>query len=115
MHQDLAQSHGGLTGVRDQNLLDSTLARPLNLYAYENADIVRLAAAYGYGFARNHPFADGNKRIALMAMYTFLGLNGIHLAAEQDDAERMVYQLAAGNVEQVELAEWLEAHCKPRK
>ncbi len=85
IHQRQIVEHGGAKGVRDENLLLSALARPQNILAYEDAepDIARLAAAYAFGIAQNHPFIDGNKRVALVVCSTFLKLNGWNLVATQ--------------------------------
>ncbi len=107
-HRMLVSEHGGLSGVRDHALLDSALARPQQKAAYESdADIFELAAAYSYGLARNHPFADGNKRIALTIAAVFLELNGFTLNAPEAEAVIMYQQLAAGELQEDGLAEWL--------
>ena len=108
VHQMLVAEHGGLPGIRDQSLLDSALARPQQKAAYESeASIFELAAAYSYGLARNHPFVDGNKRIALTVAAVFLELNGFTLNAPEAEAVIMYQQLAAGELEEDELAKWL--------
>ncbi len=109
-HRQLIAEHGGAPGTRDANLLESAIARARNLYEYEKADVYRMAAAYAFGIARNHPFVDGNKRTALMAMYTFLGLNGAELTATEEDAYDVIIRLAAGKLDEVELAEWVRAN-----
>lgn len=98
--------HGGGEGVRDERLLESAMARPRNLAAYGDPDAAALAAAYAYGIARNHPFVDGNKRIAAVVSETFLVLNGYRLAAS--DAELVVAfaALAAGELSEEEMADW---------
>ena len=107
-HRMLVSEHGGLSGVRDHALLDSALARPQQKAAYESdADIFELAAAYSYGLARNHPFADGNKRIALTIAAVFLELNGFTLNAPEAEAVIVYQQLAAGGLEEAALADWL--------
>ena len=107
-HRMLVSEHGGLSGVRDHALLDSALARPQQKAAYESdADIFELAAAYSYGLARNQPFADGNKRIALTIAAVFLELNGFTLNAPEAEAVIMYQQLAAGELQEDGLAEWL--------
>ena len=108
VHQMLVAEHGGLPGIRDQALLDSALARPQQKAAYESeASIFELAAAYSYGLARNHPFVDGNKRIALTVAAVFLELNGFTLNAPEAEAVIMYQQLAAGELEEDALAKWL--------
>ena len=113
IHSELLREHGGSAGLRDENLLESALARPRHLVAYRSTvHLAQLAAAYGFGIARNHPFVDGNKRTALMAMYVFLGLNGWELAADEEDAVRTVLDLAAGTLEEADLATWLRKHAR---
>jgi death-on-curing protein len=105
-HAEQLADHGGSEGVRDPSLLDSAMARPLNLAAYGEPDAAALAAAYAFGVARNHPFVDGNKRTAAVVSETFLALNGFALAGT--DAELVVafLALAAGELAEDELADW---------
>lgn len=111
IHRDQLRQHGGSPGVRDENALESALARPRNRRAYDPAsDLSTLAAAYGYGLATNHPYIDGNKRIAFMAMYVFLGLNGCDLEAPEPEVVEVIIDLAAGRLGEKALAEWLRAH-----
>jgi len=107
-HRQIAE-HGGGEGLRDDGLLSSALARPQNLLAYGEPppDLAFLAAAYAYGIARNHPFVDGNKRTALVAVRTFLILNGVNLDATQDDKVLTFLNLAEGAVSEEELADWI--------
>lgn len=107
----LAQ-HGGSTGVRDEGLLESALARPQNLAAYasEFPNLPRLAAAYAFGIARNHPFVDGNKRTALVVAIAFLERNGIAFAATQEETYFTFFRLAAGEITEDALARWFEQH-----
>jgi death on curing protein len=106
--------HGGLTGIRDEALLDSALMRPRNLLAYEpEADVPALAAAYGYGLARNHPFVDGNKRMAFLSIGLFLALNGCRLCVDPVEATRAIVALAAGSLSEQELAEWIRNNVRP--
>jgi death-on-curing protein len=108
IHQTLLAEHGGLPGVRDKDLLESALARPLQKATYETAaSIFDLAASYSYGLARNHPFVDGNKRIALTVAAVFLELNGYSLDATEAEAVLMYQQLAAGSLTEEELAAWI--------
>lgn len=103
--------HGGLAGLRDEGLLDSALARPQHLLAYQSeADLPALAAAYGFGIARNHPFLDGNKRAAFLAIGLFLGLNGRRLIADKVDATNTMLRVATGELSEDELAAWIRAH-----
>jgi len=104
--EDLAE-HGGLPGLRDEGLLDSALARPLNLLAYGEPSMAALAAAYAFGIARNHPFADGNKRAAFLATGLFLGINRISFKPDKIDAYRVYFALAAGEVSEESLTRWI--------
>jgi death-on-curing protein len=109
IHQRQISEHGGIEGLRDEGLLSSALARPQNLldYAQPRPDLAALAAAYAYGIARDHPFADGNKRTALVAARTFLLLNGVNLEASQDEKYLTFLQLAQGTVTEEQLADWI--------
>jgi death on curing protein len=107
IHDEQLVAHGGSAGVCDTALLESALNRPLNKRNYENADLPELAAAYAYGIACNHPFIDGNKRTALLALYTFLGINGIDFVVSEADAAAMILALAAGEVSEESLARWI--------
>lgn len=115
IHLELIAEYGGLPGVRDENLLESALARPRNLAAYEEPSLAQLAAAYGFGIARNHPFSDGNKRTALAATGVFFDINGFDLTATQEDAVTVILRLAAGDLTQDQLAAWVASHCEPRR
>ncbi len=107
IHQMLLAEHGGLPGIRDQKLLDSALARPRQRLSYdESASIFGLAASYSFGLARNHPFVDGNKRIALTVAAVFLQLNGYSLNAPEVEAVIMYEQLASGSLAEESLADW---------
>jgi death-on-curing protein len=108
MHKRQLAEHGGGEGVRDIGLLESALARPQNIAAYEpDADIARLAAAYAFGIAKNHPFVDGNKRTSLVACRTFLLLNGYQINASSTDKYLTFLSLAEGSLAEDELAQWL--------
>ena len=109
-HLEQLAEHGGAEGVRDARLLESAMARPQNLVAYGQPDAADLAAAYAFGIARNHPFADGNKRTAAVVSETFLMLNGFALGAT--DAELVVafLALAAGDLSEEEMADWFRGH-----
>jgi death-on-curing protein len=107
IHDEQLRLFGGPPGIRDQGLLESALDRPRNKYAYGTEDLAVLAAAYGYGLARNHAFVDGNKRIAFLAMVTFLGLNDINFVVPEPDAVVMTLAVAAGEVSEESLARWI--------
>ncbi len=111
IHKLQIAEHGGEDGVRDLGLLDSALARPLNIEAYEpGADIARLAAAYAHGITKNHPFVDGNKRTALATIRTFIELNGFHFDATQQDKYFTFLALADGTLSEESLVAWLREH-----
>lgn len=112
---DLLLTHGGLPGLRDEALLESALARPRQRYAYDSeADPATLAAAYGFGLARNHPYNDGNKRIAFVTMAVFLGLNGLEFTATESEVVTAIVALAAGELDEQALAEWVRLHTVKR-
>jgi death-on-curing protein len=117
IHDRQIAEHGGGAGTRDRTLLESALARPLQLHAYggDEVDEPALAAAYGFGIARNHPFADGNKPTAYVAMRLFLRINGWDLVAEPSERYRIMIQLAAGEVSEDELVAWLRANTRPER
>jgi len=112
-HAEQLALFGGADGVRDVGLLESTLARPVNKFAYGETDLSVLAAAYGFGIARNHPFVDGNKRTALASMVVLLGLNRMDLDAPQEAATAILLSLAAGQITERALARWIADHIKP--
>ncbi|MEA2879856.1 MAG: death on curing protein [Hyphomicrobiales bacterium] len=114
-HDEQLAEHGGGAGVRDPGLLESALARPLNLVAYGEPSLPRLAASYAFGIARNHPFVDGNKRTAAVAAELFLGLNGLDLTADDVDLVRTFLALAAGEMNEEELAAWIERNSQTRR
>jgi death on curing protein len=114
VHNQQLAEHGGSAGVRDAGLLESALARPQNLLAYGDPDVHDLAAAYGYGIARNHPFIDGNKRTAFVAVELFLSLNGLSLTAADVDCVITMLALAAGELSEEAFARWLRANTAPR-
>ncbi len=115
VHESQLAEHGGAAGIRDAGLLASALARPRQLWNYGEPppDMATLAAAYGFGIARNHPFVDGNKRSALVAMETFLNINGWELDASNVECVSEILSLAAGDVTEAELAAWLRSHLSP--
>jgi death-on-curing protein len=114
LHDESLAEHGGASGLRDEGLFDSALARPPNLVAYGQPDAAALAAAYGVGLARNHPFVDGNKRAAFLAVGLFLSLNGRRLTATQAQATVAMFQLAAGELSEDGFAAWLREHTQAR-
>ena len=114
LHDESLAELGGAGGLRDEGLLDSALARPLNLAAYGEPDAADLAASYGYGLAKNHPFIDGNKRAAFLAAGLFLAMNGLRLRASQAEATVAVFTLAAGELDEADFAAWLRLHSQPR-
>lgn len=114
LHGESLAEHGGGAGLRDEGLLDSALARPLNLVAYASAanppDVAALAASYTVGIAKNHPFVDGNKRAAFLATGLFLYLNGYRLEASQAEATLTMLAVATGDINEEEFAMWLRTH-----
>ena len=115
IHADQIQSHGGSLGIRARGLLLSALERPRNRFHYEpDTDLAALAAAYGFGISSNHPFVDGNKRVAFQAMYLFLGLNGFRIEAPEEDVVALILALASGELEESALADWIRNHIIPR-
>jgi death-on-curing protein len=117
IHDMQLAEHGGGTGLRDANLLESALAKPENLAAYGEPDVAALAAAYGYGISRNHAFIDGNKRTALVAAELFLQLNGWRLVVDDADCVLTMLAVATGDITEDAFADWLRlhAHKKPVK
>jgi death on curing protein len=110
-HSGQINEHGGSLGLRDRGLLESALDRPRNKYHYvPELPLVELAAAYGFGIARNHPFVDGNKRVAFQAMYVFLRINGVRIDAEEPEVVRAMLSLAAGELDEGQLTGWLKGH-----
>jgi death-on-curing protein len=110
VHEEQLAEHGGAAGTRDDGLFESALARPRNLVAQGQPDIAALAAAYGWGIARNHPFVDGNKRTAFVAVELFLALNGHVLAATDEDCAVTLLAVAAGTLDENAFAQWLRGH-----
>lgn len=112
---DMLLTHGGLPGIRDENALESALARPRQRFAYEpDADLPALAAAYGYALVRSHPYSDGNKRVAFMVMAVFLGLNGLAFTASEADVVTTIVALASGELDEHGLADWIRANTVKR-
>ena len=110
IHDEQLAMHGGASGVRDEGLLESALARPLNLASYGEPDAAELAATYAIAIARNHPFIDGNKRTGFMAMVLFLSLNGAELEAPEVEATMTMLSMAAGDLPDAEFTAWVRRH-----
>ena len=115
VHEEQLAEHGGAAGTRDEGLLESALARPINLAAYAEPDAADLAAAYGFGIARNHPFVDGNKRTAFVAVELFLDLNDFELTAGDADCVLTMLAVAAGQMQEADFARWLRQHSRKKK
>lgn len=113
VHEEQLAEHGGAAGTRDLGLFESALARPQNLALYGSPDVAELAASYGCGIARNHPFIDGNKRTAFVAVELFLLLNGQELMAEDGDCVLTMLAVASGTLDEAGFAAWLRAHIAP--
>ncbi len=110
VHFDQLREHGGLSGLHDESALEAALARPRNKWGYRpKLDLATLAAAYGFGLARNHPFHDGNKRVAFVTMVVFLELNGCQFSAPETEVVRIMTGVAAGTTSEAALARWLRA------
>lgn len=115
IHSMLLDEHGGMNGIRDQDMLASALDRAKNKYTYDpECTIFDLAAAYGFGIAKNHAFVDGNKRTAFLCGTLFLELNGHCFSATEPDAALTFENLAAGSITEAELAAWLELNSKKK-
>lgn len=111
IHSDQLRQHGGYPGLNDENALESALARPRHKWAYDpDTDIATLAAAYGFGLTTNHGYRDGNKRVAFLAMYVFLGLNGWELDAPEPEVVDVMLRVADHRSSERELAAWVAAH-----
>jgi death-on-curing protein len=114
VHIDLLRAHGGLPGLRDENALESALARPRNRWLYgRTRDLATLAATYAFTVIRSHPYHDGNKRIAFLTMAMFLGLNGYEIEASEAEVVAVFVNLAAGHMSEASLAKWIRAHMVP--
>lgn len=107
-HESLLERFGGLSGIRDESLLESALARPRNLFAYTGPDIFRMAASYAHGIVKNHPFLDGNKRAGFIAAALFIETNGYRFQATEEEAVLETLSLAAGVASEEQYAAWLE-------
>lgn len=114
LHDKEVQRNGGLAGLRDDGAVESALARPRQKWAYETPDLADMAAAYGFGLAKNHGYLDGNKRAAFIAVGLFLGLNGQRLTATQPEAVTVVLGVASGELGEAELAVWIRRSMAPR-
>ena len=115
IHADQIRAHGGTLGLRDQGLLESALDRPRNRFHYQpDADLYELAAAYGFALANNHPFVDGNKRVAFQAMFVFLGLNGLRIVASEEAVVSLMLSVASGELDEAGLTSWLQVNTAPR-
>jgi len=114
LHDESIAEHGGASGLRDEGLLESALARPLNLAAYGEPDVGALAAAYGVGLAKNHAVVDGNKRAAFLSVGLFLALNGWRLVTTQVDATLTMLAVAAGTLDEDTFAQWLRERVQRR-
>lgn len=115
LHEESLAEFGGLSGVRDEGLLDSALARPRNEHAYNpGSSLAELAASYGFGVAKNHAFVDGNKRVAFLSVGLFLALNGHRIVADQVDAIQTILAVAAGEVDQAGLSAWIRKNSSPK-
>ncbi|MFN3302676.1 MAG: type II toxin-antitoxin system death-on-curing family toxin [Roseateles sp.] len=114
VHLEQLAEHSGAPGTRDEGLFESALARPQNLALYGEPDVFDLAAAYAVAVAKNHPFVDGNKRTAYVAMELFMLLNGAELTADDASATLTMLAVAAGDIDEPRLAQWLREHSAPR-
>ena len=113
IHERVLADYGGQSGIRDPGLLDSALARPRQILAYDKPDFASLAAAYAAGIIRNHPFVDGNKRVGFMAAYVFLSCNGHNLTATELATTQVVLDLAVGKITEPDFAQWLRENTTP--
>jgi death-on-curing protein len=112
LHEQLLAEFGGSADIRDEGLLDSALARPENLFHYGKPTIFDLAASYGFGLVRNHPFVDGNKRIGFAVAVLFLEINGYRFHATEADATVRTLALAAGEMDETAYAAWLKSNTR---
>lgn len=116
IHTDQLREHGGLPGLRDENLLETALAKPRQKWHYAaRPDLPALAAAYGFGLVQNHPYRDGNKRVGFLAMVTFLGVNGHDFSASEAEVVTEILALADGRVSEDALAAWIRQHSSGRR
>ena len=111
VHTDQLKEHGGLSGIRDENMLESALVRPRNKWIYgKEDDLAVLAAAYGFAFVTSHPYRDGNKRIGFLTIAVFLDINGQAIHATDAEVVIQMTGLAAGQISEDELADWVREH-----
>ena len=116
IHDEPLREHGGLSGIRDENVLESALARPRQKWHYaDHVDVPMLAAAYAFGLVKNHPIRDGNKRVGFLAMVTFLGMNGHDFDATDAEVVAEFLALADGSVSEKALSEWIKQHASKRR
>ena len=116
IHNDQLREHGGLPGIRDENVLESALARPQQKWHYAaQTDVPMLAAAYAFGLIKNHPYRDGNKRIGFLALVTFLGVNGFDLTATDAEVVAEILSVADGSTSEDALADWVRRHCSKQR
>jgi death-on-curing protein len=112
IHDRLIKVHGGGSGIRDKGLLESALSSPLNRYQYGERELVNLAANYAHSINRNHPFIDGNKRVAFLLAATFLELNGLRVEASESEVVEKTLALAAREISEQEFADWLRKNAR---
>jgi death-on-curing protein len=116
IHNDQLREHGGLPGIRDENVLESALARPLHKWHYaEGTDVPALAAAYAFGVVKNHPYRDGNKRIGFLATVTFLGINGHEFSATDAEVVAEILAVADGTASEEAVANWIRQQSSKRR
>ena len=116
VHLDQLREHGGLAGLRDEGLLEAALARPRQKWTYQRKpDLATLAAAYAFGLVKNHPFHDGNKRVAFLTAVMFLGLNGHALVAEESEVVTAMLGVAAGGATETDVAQWIRGRIRREK
>src|ERR1700736_3120507 len=113
IHDEQLTIHGGGSGLQDEGMLESALDRPKKGGCYEQGELAELAAAYAFGIARNHPFIDGNKRTSLLALYTFLGVNGVDFIVPEAEAAAIILSLAAGEVSEESLTRSIRDNWPP--
>jgi death-on-curing protein len=114
LHEQSLAEFGGAAGIRDEGLLDSALSKPENLFTYGKRGICDLAASYGFGLVKNHPFIDGNKRVGFIVAVVFLELNGYRFQSTEAEAAVRTLALAAGELSEAQFAAWLKANARKR-
>ena len=115
LHDMMLSQHGGIAGVRDENMLESALARPQQIFHYGKPNITELAAAYAAGIIKNHPFLDGNKRTGFVLGVLFLELNGYRFTATEEAATQAILDLAAGKIRENALTAWITENAKTKR